>query len=616
MAHKVYDTHVVGVLATDEYAMKNSGREAILINSQHSLQFYFQVISPTPGEITSDIKLVTAYTSDIAQGGFVDPEEEVPENRKNALKDFMDDRLVVFNLQEKRIGLGQTEIYCAADAVVYKRPHGFNDKMRFTPVPLYCEEKHGTMIEFESKLQENRPLGRIENVPHGDEDTPEFIIWKNNEDDFFVYGAIESHTWNNPTSSCTYKFKGEIRKIGFSAEWFKESIPDADVMFVSNQVYRVMADRLYTDDLAPLPNKVDKTKDEKQETTEQEFLESFFDTAREKGLLFDEKDLINFHTAMKSSNLVILAGMSGTGKSQLVEVYAKALGLSGKQVNIIPVRPYWSDDADLIGYVDAKNNVYRPGDSGLIDTLKNAEDSNQLHIVAFDEMNLARVEHYFSQFLSVLESTSPRKLRLYNEKLAPRLFNAMEYSPTITLGENIMFVGTVNLDESTHHFSDKVLDRANVINLMVLPFHKLRDMKMQNVQRDPVSFKEFYGFKNRNNSVQLSDREFQFLEEVHRLLHTNNQQHGVGFRIVRQVDLYLKNIPDQEYLTRHDAFDLQFVQRIMTKIRGSEEDLKPIVLDGGLLSLFDEFPDVSPFDVSRNALNQKAKELKMHGFTV
>ena len=83
-----------------------------------------------------------------------------------------------------------------------------------------------------------------------------------------------------------------------------------------------------------------------------------------------EKDLYNFHTAMKSSNLVILAGMSGIGKSKLVQAYGESLGLTDKyQMTFIPVRPAWTDDADVIGYADTLNHVYRPGDSGVINAL-------------------------------------------------------------------------------------------------------------------------------------------------------------------------------------------------------------------------------------------------------
>lgn len=86
-------------------------------------------------------------------------------------------------------------------------------------------------------------------------------------------------------------------------------------------------------------------------------------------------------------------------------------------------------------------------------------------------LNLARVEHYFSQFLSILEMPEKsRILRLYASEYETRLYNSDKYKSTVKIGNNIRFIGTVNIDESTFHFSDKVLDRANVIKLNVIPY--------------------------------------------------------------------------------------------------------------------------------------------------
>ncbi|HEU4964142.1 MAG TPA: AAA family ATPase [Bacilli bacterium] len=370
------------------------------------------------------------------------------------------------------------------------------------------------------------------------------------------------------------------------------------------------------------------------ERSEDGFLQHFIQMTRDRSLLYAESDLINFHTAMKSSTMVILSGMSGTGKSRLVEVYARALGIKTEdpQLRIIPVRPSWTDDADLVGYVDSIHNVYRPGDSGLIDTLIQAdrEDTNskKVYIVCFDEMNLARVEHYFSQFLSVLEMpSSQRKLRLYNDELEHRLYNSARYPATVSIGDNVIFVGTVNLDESTYHFSDKVLDRANVITLDVLPFRKLKDLKEKKLPAiEPWTFNEFSTFKSAADTLQLKDREIEFLEQVHAAFQTMHKGQGIGHRIVRQIDSYLKNLPQGHALSRSAAFDLQIVQRILTKLRGPEELLKPLLgsynLDTGevngsrLLDLLAAFADISAFDKTRAKIEQKAKELRLNGYTV
>ena len=172
----------------------------------------------------------------------------------------------------------------------------------------------------------------------------------------------------------------------------------------------------------------------------------------------------------------MLSGMSGTGKSRLTSLYGDALGLSPQQHLMVSVQPTWTDDSDLLGFLDLSNNVYRPADTGVVDFLLTAErNPDQLFLLTFDEMNLARVEHYFAQFLSVLElDLDKRYLRLYSDQAQGCIYNSCQYPSRIHIGRNVLFVGTVNIDESTYRFSDKVLDRAQVIRLGTVPFHLLQ----------------------------------------------------------------------------------------------------------------------------------------------
>jgi len=105
-----------------------------------------------------------------------------------------------------------------------------------------------------------------------------------------------------------------------------------------------------------------------------------------------------------------------------------------------------------------------------------------------------------------------------------------------------------------------------------------------------------------------------------------NKQVGVGPRIVKQIDQYLGNLPVQDYILREDAFDLQIVQRVLTKVRGSEDQLRELLgrynrekdtVEGSLIiRLFDRYTNVSIFKESRNVIKQKAKELKYNGYTM
>lgn len=630
MIPKKWDADVIGILAPEAYVEEKTGRQSIFINGQDSLQLYVKIMSDAPMNFPSDVTLVTAYTSDILNSGFEDP-YTTRDERIEALREFLAERIIVFQPTRKQIPSGQ-DVYGLTEARVQMRPPGFTEGSTYSPIPIFSEEKHGTQVEFEEKLNNNRFVGRIDHISHEPDDTPSFVLWKTRDSEYFAYGMMDGHRYAQ--GGFAFKING-LHRIEFNETWFDEAIEEGDVLFVSTDIYReieaaISKSHATREKEVSVPvSDVSSTETDSKEPTksESEFLDGLYLSARERGLLFDERDLINFHTAMKTSNLVILAGMSGTGKSRLVEVYARALGLSPSQVNFISVRPSWTDDADLLGYLDTRNYLYRPGDTGLIETLRHADENpNQIHIVCFDEMNLARVEHYFSQFLSVLEAPTPRRLHLYNEQLASRLYNATEYPPIINIGDNVMFVGTVNLDESTYHFSDKVLDRANVISLRVLPFSRLKDLKIQPTPRKTWNVDDFQLFRNRSETVQLSDREVEFLEAIHHLMSSVSQQRGVGYRIVRQIDMYLKGLPNQEYLNRNVAFDLQVTQRIITKVRGAEEELRSLLgqYDSGaldikhsaMLDLFDKFSDVSSFDYSRTMVNQKAKELKLYGYAV
>ena len=111
------------------------------------------------------------------------------------------------------------------------------------------------------------------------------------------------------------------------------------------------------------------------------------------------------------------------------------------------------------------------------------------------------------------------------------------------------------------------------------------------------------------------------LWEMHTLLHGTNANLGVGPRIVKSIEMYLRNLPegDTEYvLSEAEGLDYQVAQRILTKIRGPEEQLKELFQTqeqkNALITLLDKFDDISKFERCRQAINQKEKELKVYGY--
>ncbi|ALC89411.1 AAA family ATPase [Bacillus sp. FJAT-18017] len=708
MHNKVWATDLIGVVAEDTY-IENTFREAVFVNSQDLLQFQIKLISQPPDSFPN-VKYITGFATDLVKWGFEDDPYTTDEERKQNLRDWLNDSLLVF-VAERKILYNHNEVYQAKNIRLIPKAESYHDRVALFPVPIFSCEAHGiTFEEFLEKVSKRKFLGRIDGISTEANDTPSIILWKNAENEYVAFGEFDKHQYAH--GGFSFSIRGELKSTPFEKDWLDDSYIDPlnipNVMYVTIDTYQYLTGAIEAADGLDLTNALQEaaaavaapekelpvttvksepisktTKQEKErtgpqstgigvqstvtagtsssgltsssagqvaqhvqpatatvtsqpqtkeETSESRFLDYFIATTQEMGLLYSEKDLVNFHTAMKSSNLVILAGMSGTGKSKLVQAYSRALGLYSDQFTYISVRPSWTDDADLIGYADTLHMVYRPGDSGLINVLKQAEkEKDKLFIICFDEMNLARVEHYFSQFLSILEMDSGRReLRLYNDELATRLYNSAQYPPTISIKDNVMFVGTVNLDESTYHFSDKVLDRANVIQLEVLPYEQLKelgDKKKVFHSRDQVlNYEDYDSFKNNNTALNLTSRELEFLWKLHSGLQNVNRQSGIGQRIVRQIDSYLKNLPVQDALSRNDAFDVQIVQRILTKIRGSEDQLhsflgtydkNSITLTKSFFwNLLEEYSDVSDFEQTRQSVIHKARELKMNGYTL
>lgn len=424
-----------------------------------------------------------------------------------------------------------------------------------------------------------------------------------------------------------------LRDCGVSYNPFEPEEEDAPIYFyhgdttISSQDIEPIAEGLSSMEEKPVADQVEEIVSEEpteKPFTEMDFLARLKETAEHAGLLYTPKDLMNFHISVKSSRLVILAGQSGTGKSGLVRLYGEALGLPEERVRFLPVRPSWMDDGDILGYVDMKNMVYRSADTGLAELLIDAAaHPEQLYMVCFDEMNLARAEHYFAQFISALEKEENPVIRLYNPSLTARLYNSSAYPAEIPIGRNVIFTGTVNVDESTYHFSDKILDRANVITLHQGRFHDLLGLERQKQEPwEEVDAQTFASFRE-NPRLGLTERELDMLDALNEAFHQSGLSGGIGFRIACQMGRYLANIPICDTFHREDGMDAQVVQRILTKLRGSTQQLDSLVslgekgqLQGSIAQVLDEFNDLSDFMETKKVLEGKARELKLYDYTI
>ena len=163
---------------------------------------------------------------------------------------------------------------------------------------------------------------------------------------------------------------------------------------------------------------------------EKALLEHIQSYIRAHGYYFDNETLYNYHICLKVRPFIILAGLSGTGKSKLSQLYAEALGHKQHYLRL-PVRPNWNDDRYLLGHLNTITGEYftEPAVEFLMEA---NEDEDNLYFFCLDEMNLAHVEYYFSQFLSAMEGeqAEERQIRLYGTRMQ-KLLEEQDKTPTL-----------------------------------------------------------------------------------------------------------------------------------------------------------------------------------------
>ncbi len=177
-------------------------------------------------------------------------------------------------------------------------------------------------------------------------------------------------------------------------------------------------------------------------------------------LYYDIKDIRRFISSLGVSHILILQGMSGTGKTSLA--YAFGEYINNKTV-VIPIQPMWKERTDLIGYYNEFTKKFN--ETTFLEKLYEANIKKDVYITVLDEMNIARIEYYFAEFLSLLELPNPesRYLDVVSDvwPTDPKLLE----EGRLKLPVNMYFIGTANNDDSTFAISDKVYDRAMIINL-------------------------------------------------------------------------------------------------------------------------------------------------------
>lgn len=287
-----------------------------------------------------------------------------------------------------------------------------------------------------------------------------------------------------------------------------------------------------------------------------EFCEEFRDYSSYKlHLYYDIKDIRRFVAGLAVTRLIILQGMSGTGKTSLA--YAFGEFVENKTV-VVPIQPMWKERSDLIGYYNEFTKKFN--ETTLLYKMYEALYTRDIYVTVLDEMNIARVEYYFAEFLSLFELPNPdsRNLDVVSDVWDndPVLLR----NGKLRLPLNMYFIGTANNDDSTFAISDKVYDRAIVLNL---------DNKC-----DPFEAK-------RTSPVRIS------WNHINDLFYKARQKYELSYRNLRRINELDK------YLI--DTFNITFGNRIMKQIK----EYVPVIIECGGTEL-DAIDDI----VSRKILRK------------
>lgn len=277
-------------------------------------------------------------------------------------------------------------------------------------------------------------------------------------------------------------------------------------------------------------------------------------------LYFSKKVLRTFIAGMSASRLLLLEGLSGTGKSSLPRAFQNFIG--GKST-FLQVQATWRDRTDIIGYFSDLTGYYK--ETELLKSIyQSTYTPEEVNLIVLDEMNISRAEYYFADFLSVYEYPSElwkiQLMQTSSSMILPKHIDA----GSLQIPTNIWFIGTINVDDSTFTVTDKVYDRAIVINFNAInePFESVYKKKLE-----PISYSElveFFADCQSNPKLCLNKEEKHAIYEL--LAYLDEEfEIKIGNRIFNQIELFVPTFVGLGG-SKLDAIDMMISAKIFRKL--------------------------------------------------
>ncbi|WP_343337932.1 hypothetical protein TPELB_33180 [Terrisporobacter petrolearius] len=302
---------------------------------------------------------------------------------------------------------------------------------------------------------------------------------------------------------------------------------------------------------------------------------------KNEGYDYSYEQISNLYLSLKTKPFVILAGISGTGKSKIVRLFAQALGatIENNQYNMISVRPDWNDSTELIGYKNLESKFIKGKLTQIIEEA--SQHLDKPYFICLDEMNLARVEYYLSDYLSVIESRRKEEDIIVTDSLIYDY--EIEDENSLKLPENIYLIGTVNMDDTTFQFSRKVLDRANTIEFSDVSLESLFENESEEVEEISDVYNDFLK-SNYLKTVDIEQEYRNYAKEINRkIIEINNilskSQKQFAYRVRDEILFYMIENKKADLLSEDAAFDYQIMQKVLPAINGSENSIKEILIN-------------------------------------